>query len=105
MTIEIGNQSYPRQQPDGLDQKERVHFQIFKDTLGFTEKPLGTQFEKIPLVHLNTLAQMVYEVVERVNPLNLQPIVIPLRDNIVDGVRRPGMYWFDFANEMLVPIE
>jgi hypothetical protein len=106
VTIEVGNETDPLQQTGGsLDQKEIIHFQIFKDTFSFTEEPMGTQFEKNPLVHLNTLAQMVYEVVEKVDSHNLQPTVISLKGNIVEGVGRPGVYGFDFINETLIPIE
>ncbi|MCA1065308.1 hypothetical protein QTG56_07445 [Rossellomorea sp. AcN35-11] len=106
MTIEIGNKIVPRLQSNrDKDHKEIYRFQIFKETTDFAENTSGTEDEKIPLVSLNILAQMVYEVVEKVNQLNPQPIVILLRKNIVKGVGRPGMYGFDFTNETLVPIE
>jgi hypothetical protein len=44
-----------------------------------------------------------YEAMEELNQLNLQPIVVLLRENIVKGVGETGIYWFDFSNETLVP--
>ncbi|MET3574187.1 hypothetical protein ACFFIY_11965 [Bhargavaea ullalensis] len=74
-----------------------VPFRIFRKDGNVRDLPSAE-----PMIHLNTLAQMLYEAFHHRMPVGteLEPIVVLFGSRPVDGLPGPGVYLADFNNEL-----
>ncbi|MBG9691490.1 MULTISPECIES: hypothetical protein [Lysinibacillus] len=83
-----------------------IKFRIFKETEPFSEI---NSFEEVdvPIIHINTLAQIMYEALKGYDyeSLPIIPTIIILSGNTVWGISDEGIYLIDFYKEILFPIK
>ncbi|SIT87201.1 hypothetical protein [Edaphobacillus lindanitolerans] len=74
-----------------------IPFRIFRKDGNVQDLPTSE-----PMIHLNILAQMLYEAFHHRMPVEpeLEPIVVLFDDRPVDGLPGPGVYLADFSNEL-----
>ncbi|MFJ7941151.1 hypothetical protein ACIQYG_22055 [Peribacillus sp. NPDC096622] len=84
-----------------------LYFEIFKYSNLNHQKKTFERHNYVPIVHLNTLAQMLYEAFKENESLDsfLAPVVIVLKKNVVEGIKNEGIYLFNLKNEAFVPIK
>ncbi|MGE7875189.1 hypothetical protein [Bacillus paramycoides] len=58
-----------------------------------------------PLIHINTLAQILYEAFHNQTFKALVPILVVLQANVVTGISTPGAYSIDLYNDYFVHLK
>ncbi|WP_424237456.1 hypothetical protein [Bhargavaea ginsengi] len=72
-----------------------IPFRIFR-----SDQASAAHDSEIPLLHVNTLAQMLYEAFRLKDPAHaLTPGVILFREGVVEGLPGPGVYIPDFRQD------
>lgn len=79
-----------------LDERWLIPFRIFR-----SDQASATHDSEEPMLHVNTLAQILYEAFRRkeVEFCELTPGVILFRESVVEGLPGPGVYVPDFRHD------
>ncbi|CAM4057388.1 hypothetical protein BAMA_00615 [Bacillus manliponensis] len=80
---------------------ESVKYYIYKKE-SLLEKH---QDMELPFMHLNVLAQMLYEAFHDRSLNKVKPIVLIFKEHIVEGLISPGAYFIDFENDCFIKAE
>lgn len=81
--------------------RESVKYYIYKKE-SFLEKH---QDMELPFMHLNVLAQMLYEAFHDRSLTKVKPVVLIFKEHIVEGLISPGAYFIDFENDCFIKAE
>ncbi|AST93579.1 hypothetical protein BC6307_21065 [Sutcliffiella cohnii] len=82
-----------------------INFQLFKKNQLSKKKETANK-ENLPIIHLNTLAQIIYEALKEYDSEDIPiiPTIIVIRENTVSGINNKGIYLIDFIKEILIPL-